>query len=104
MTYFIIKHSQRNIPLRLHTQSGRTVIIPSIGLMDGSELRDHMQKLHDTHGLTATPADIERQVEQRIKGVYDDTPSVNKKRVSGYFTEAERIAAESATQPNKRQL
>ena len=67
------------LPVRLDPpkgEKGRSIILPGIGMMEVSELSEILASVNEKHGRNYTLADIERQVEERIKGTYNKKPSM----------------------------
>ena len=103
MPYFIVKHNNRLMPLRLEGKN-KAVIIPGIGLMDKQELKDVAQKAAETQGVDISEASIDKQIEQRTKGTYKDTPSLKRKVAGdGFFTNQEKLDWQGKNEPSIRQ-
>ena len=101
MPYFIFKRRQN---ASLAIPAGRKkVIIPLPSYHDGSQVKDLLQKYQDTHGTNFGQAEAEKQLEERRKGTYKDTPSVKNRVRTGFFTEGERRENERKTSPNTKQ-
>jgi len=69
----------------VETPSGKTVILAGRGLMDKSELKEHLAAIGEEHNTKVDEADVEAQDETRIKGTYGRKPSVKRKLRTGSF-------------------
>ena len=83
--HFILRKKRPNLSFRAETPSGTTVLIPGRGVMERSELKEHLASINEEHGTHLSEADVEEQDEARIKGTYKRKPSFKRKQRTGSF-------------------
>jgi len=73
---FYIKTKPRFINLQIPRPGQAPVIIAGIDYLDKSHLKELIAKINETYGIKFTEADVDKQIEERIKGIYKRKPTV----------------------------
>ena len=67
------------INLRIDRPGKAPVIIAGLKWVEKSQLKELVAKINETYGTNVTEADIEKQIEERIKGIYRKKPSIRQR-------------------------
>lgn len=75
MQFYIVKKIPQLLNLRIDRPNQAPVIIAGAGFLDRSHLQELVAKINEREGTKFSEADIEQQIEERIKGIYRKKPS-----------------------------
>ena len=97
MVHIIVRRGESGTPrlmtLKLRGRAGkgtggRTLLVPGLGMSEKSQIRDVLDKFNETNGEHFDQADVERQVEDAVRG--DRTPSMRRRVKTGYWSERDQ--------------
>lgn len=66
-------------------KNGKVLIVPGIGSLDKSELKELVAALSEKHGTKYDEATVEKQVSERMNGTYKRFPSLKRYWKTGSF-------------------
>jgi len=75
MDFYIPKGIPPTINLRIDRPGKAPVIIAGLKWVEKSQLKELVAKINENFGTNVTEADIEKQIEERIKHIYRKKPS-----------------------------